>query len=77
MKSKEIVLRMICKADDGQMRMNGKENMTWEFIDNNAINLNKWHSIQIFILGRTQFRRWLQGIDITAALFPKTGYILT
>lgn len=33
-KSKEIVLRMICKADDGQMGMNGKENMNWEFIDN-------------------------------------------
>jgi hypothetical protein len=33
-KSKEIVLRMICKADDGQMGMNEKENMTWEFIDN-------------------------------------------
>ncbi len=33
-KSKEIVLRMICKADDGQMGMNGKENMKWEFIDN-------------------------------------------
>lgn len=33
-KSKEIVLRMICKADDGQMGMNGKENMSWEFIDN-------------------------------------------
>jgi len=32
-KSKEIVLRMICKADDGQMGMNGKENMNWEFID--------------------------------------------
>ena len=33
-KSKEIVLRMICKAEDGEMGMNGKENMTWEFIDN-------------------------------------------
>jgi hypothetical protein len=33
-KSKEIVLRMICKADDGQMGMNGKENMYWDFIDN-------------------------------------------
>lgn len=33
-KSKEIILRMICKADDGQMGMNGKENMTWKFIDN-------------------------------------------
>src|SRR5690606_11107247 len=33
-KSKEIVLRMLCKADDGQMGMNGKENMNWEFIDN-------------------------------------------
>lgn len=33
-KTKEIVLRMICKADDGQMGMNGKENMSWEFIDN-------------------------------------------
>ncbi|MGY8939783.1 MAG: hypothetical protein ACKVK4_07350 [Flavobacteriales bacterium] len=33
-KSKEVVLRMICKADDGQMGMNGKENMYWEFIDN-------------------------------------------
>jgi hypothetical protein len=33
-KSKQIVLRLICKADDGQMGMNGKENMNWEFIDN-------------------------------------------
>jgi hypothetical protein len=33
-KSKEVVLRMICKSNDGQMGMNGKENMSWEFIDN-------------------------------------------
>lgn len=33
-KSKEIVLRLICKAEDGEMGMNGKENMYWEFIDN-------------------------------------------
>lgn len=33
-KSKRIVLRLICKADDGQMGMNGKDNVTWEFIDN-------------------------------------------
>lgn len=33
-KSKEIVLRMICKAENEEMGMNGKENMNWEFIDN-------------------------------------------
>lgn len=33
-KSKEVILRMICKADDGEMGMNGKENMNWKFIDN-------------------------------------------
>ena len=33
-KSKEIILRMICKEDDGQMGINGKENINWEFIDN-------------------------------------------
>lgn len=33
-KSKEIVIRLICKGDDGEMGMNGKENMHWEFIDN-------------------------------------------
>lgn len=39
-KSKEIVLRLICKADDGQMGMNGKENMNWEFIDNFFFSLD-------------------------------------
>ena len=33
-KSKEIVLRMICKSENEEMGMNGKENMNWEFIDN-------------------------------------------
>lgn len=33
-KTKEIVIRLICKDEDGEMGMNGKENMTWEFIDN-------------------------------------------
>ena len=33
-KSKDIVLRMICKAPDGEIGMNGKEDVTWEFINN-------------------------------------------
>lgn len=33
-KTKEIVVRLICKDEDGEMGMNGKENITWEFIDN-------------------------------------------
>ncbi|EZH73664.1 hypothetical protein ATO12_17155 [Aquimarina atlantica] len=33
-KSKEIVIRLICKAENGEIGMNGKENMSWEFIDN-------------------------------------------
>jgi hypothetical protein len=33
-KMKEIVIRLICKDEDGEMGMNGKEDMSWEFIDN-------------------------------------------
>lgn len=33
-KTKEIVIRLICKDEDGEMGMNGKENMSWTFIDN-------------------------------------------
>ena len=33
-KTKEIIIRLICKDKDGEMGMNGKENMIWEFIDN-------------------------------------------
>lgn len=33
-KSKEIVIKLICKGEDGEMGMNGKENVYWEFIDN-------------------------------------------
>ncbi|NHF60356.1 hypothetical protein FK220_013460 [Flavobacteriaceae bacterium TP-CH-4] len=33
-RTKEIVIRLICKDEDGEMGMNGKENMNWEFIDN-------------------------------------------
>jgi hypothetical protein len=33
-KTKQIVIRLICKDEDGEMGMNGKENMNWEFIDN-------------------------------------------
>ncbi|QWX85601.1 hypothetical protein H0I23_08160 [Cellulophaga sp. HaHaR_3_176] len=33
-KMKEIVIRLICTDKNGEMGMNGKENMTWEFIDN-------------------------------------------
>lgn len=33
-RSKEIVVRLICIGEDGEMGLNGKENIKWEFIDN-------------------------------------------
>lgn len=33
-RSKEIVMRMICKSKDGSIGLNGNENIYWELIDN-------------------------------------------